>query len=257
MVTRVAVWLLALAAACGAPRAARAPRPRPDGKNEVIVLGMIHGRHRTAERYGLDEVERLVRALSPDYVLAEIPPDRLPRALDEYRATGKITEPRVLVFPEYTDVIFPLWRELGFELIGCAAWTQELADERSRKLREWKTNRPEDSREVDEGMAWIGREAARRGLADDPRGIHTAAYDAIVERGLEPYQRLFGDDLGAGGWRAINEAHYALIERALDAHRGEGKRFLVTFGAWHKHYFRARLAQRDDVVLRRVFDVVP
>ena len=52
---------------------------------------MIHGDHRTSETYDLDEVTRIVRAVDPDYVLAEIPPDRLAAALESYRATGVVS----------------------------------------------------------------------------------------------------------------------------------------------------------------------
>ncbi len=71
---------------------------------------------------------------------------------------------------------------------------------------------------------------------------------------MEPYSRHFNDDLGAGGWDNINAAHYALIARALEQHRGEGKRFLITFGAWHKHWFKKELRKRDDIVIRPLGD---
>ena len=45
-------------------------------RNEVIVLGMIHGEHRTSERYGLEVLRRLLREIRPDYALTEIPPNR-------------------------------------------------------------------------------------------------------------------------------------------------------------------------------------
>ena len=83
----------------------------------------------------------------------------------------------------------------------------------------------------------------------NPRGIHSDRYDAIVAEGMEPHNRLWNDDLGAGGWDNINAAHYALIARALDAHRGEGKRFVITFGAWHKYWLLEQLRERDDVVV--------
>lgn len=51
---------------------------------------------------------------------------------------------------------------------------------------------------------------------------------------LAPSNRLFNDELGAGGWDTINAAHTANIARALDEHRGEGQRFLITYGAAHK-----------------------
>ena len=66
---------------------------------------------------------------------------------------------------------------------------------------------------------------------------------------METYDRYFHHDLGLGGWTNINAAHYANIARALDAHRGEGKRFLVTFGAWHKYWFLEQIQERNDVIV--------
>lgn len=236
---------------CGtAPQRPEPPaRPAGPGPNQVVVLGMIHGNHRTSDRYGLDVVRDLVRRIRPDYVLTEIPPDRLPIAQAQFRSSGRITEPRVRAFPEYTEVIIPLARKMGFGIVGCAAWTKELAAARRAKIARWKTERPREYAEVMDARARMNRRLEQAGLRDDPRGIHTERYDRIVAEGMEPYARLWNDDLGAGGWDRINAAHYALIAAALDAHRGEGKRFLVTFGAWHKHRILRALRKRDDIVL--------
>ena len=58
---------------------------------------------------------------------------------------------------------------------------------------------------------------------------------------------LIPDDLGPGGWTHINTAHYALIATALDLHRGQ--RILITFGAWHQHWFLDKLLERSDIEL--------
>ena len=85
--------------------------------------------------------------------------------------------------------------------------------------------------------------------ADDPRWIHTAAYDEAYDIRMRTYARLFDRSLGPGGWVAINASHWANIERALDRHRGEGARFLLTYGAGHKGPFLRELRKRDDIVL--------
>ena len=69
---------------------------------------------------------------------------------------------------------------------------------------------------------------------------------------MQVYARLFDADLGPGGWDAINASHWANIERALDRHRGQGARFLLTYGAGHKGPFLRELRRRDDVVLLEV-----
>ena len=87
---------------------------------------------------------------------------------------------------------------------------------------------------------------------DDPRTIHTDAYDRIIERGFGPYNEHFNDDLADGGWDNINAKHFALIAAHLDSIRGQGRRVLVTFGAAHKGWFLSRLGERDDVTLLEV-----
>ena len=109
--------------------------------SEVLVLGMIHDGHRESATYGVDVIKEIVRAVDPDYVLAEIPPDRLDAALDSYRAAGAVDEDRVERFPEYTDTIIPLTTEMGFQIIPCAAWTREMADARRAKLAEREARR--------------------------------------------------------------------------------------------------------------------
>ncbi len=221
-------------------------------RNEVIVLGMIHGGHRTSEVYGIEQIKDLVRRIEPDYILCEIPPGRLKPALREYRETGKITEPRVRVFPEYVDAIIPMMSELKFELVPCAGWTRKMADDRRAKLEQYKTTRPADHQEMRQAMDEADRQIEQAGLAEDPRKIHTPQYDAIVKRGMEPYNRLFNDDLGPGGWDNINAAHYRLIAKALNEHRHDGRRFLITFGSWHKYWFLEKLRQRPEIRLRNV-----
>jgi hypothetical protein len=221
-----------------------------DRRNEVVVMGMIHGNHRTSESYGVEVIRQWVRDIDPDYILCEIPPDRLGTALAEYEKTGRISESRVSRFPEYVDAIIPLMDELHFELIPCAAWTQAMADDRRAKLQDYQTERPDDYAEMERADQIADDLLQREGLSEDPRKIHTARYDEIVREGLEPYNRLLNDDLGLGGWDNINRAHFALIAAALDRHRGERKLFLITFGAGHKHWFLDRLRERNDIILR-------
>ncbi len=223
-------------------------------------MGMIHGRHRTSVTYDIDRINDLVRAVDPDYILCEIPPDRLETALREYRQEGVISEPRVKVFPEYVDAIIPLSEDMPFELIPCAGWTKAMADDRRAKLREWETTRPDEFEEVqrawDEAERLIEAEGRAFRGADDPAWIHTWRYDEIVRRGMEPYNRLFNEDLGPGGWDNINTAHYAFIVGALNEHVGAGKRFLITFGSWHKYWVLDHLRQRDDVVVRSLGEFI-
>lgn len=232
-----------LLAALGSCRAVQPPQ------TEVVVLGMIHGSHRTSESYGLEELERILRAAEPDMVLTEIPPDRLAEAAQQFADTGKITESRVRVFPEYTDVLFPLQAELGFEIVACAGWTRDMALARRAKLAELRTTHPAESLQADEGREWIDAKLEQEGFDDDPVKMHTGErYDEIVEIGMIPYDVHFNDTLGLGGWSNINDAHWAPCAQALSRVRGQGKRVVITFGAWHKGRLRTALQERDDCV---------
>ncbi|MEM8709545.1 MAG: hypothetical protein AAGG01_01220 [Planctomycetota bacterium] len=218
-------------------------------KTEVVVLGMIHGSHRTSDVYGLEELEAILREARPDAVLTEIPKDRLARAAKEFAETGTITEPRVRVFPEYTDVLFPLQKELGFEIVPCAGWTREMADARAAKRKELRETEPAKSLEADEGWDWITRTHKSEGMAEDPVKMHEGTrYDEIVEMGITPYDFYFNDELGLGGWTNINDAHWRNCSLALAEMKGKGKRVVITFGAWHKGRLRKGLATRDDCV---------
>ncbi len=221
-------------------------------KNEVIVMGMIHGQHRTSKLYGIDRVKSFIRAIDPDYILCEIPPDRLDTALRQFDETGSVDEPRVKRFPEYVDAMFPLHRSMHFTIVPCAAWTKAMSDDRQEKLARFKKTRPEDWAEMERAEREADEQLHREHLDEDPLKIHTDRYDEITARGLEPYNRLFNDDLGAGGWDNINAAHYALISASLEEHKGEGKRFLIMFGAGHKGWLLEKLRGRHDIKLRNL-----
>ena len=240
------VELVAVEEPVNPPPAAEAPP-----LNEVVVLGMIHGRHETSEPYSLGVVRNLVRAIDPDYWLTEIPPNRWDRAWAEFQATGAVEEPRVRRFPEYMQGLFPLSRELDFEVIPTAGWTEPMSDFRAAYLDAY-------SKDPDRAAGWAQYQAAAQasaealaagGAADDPRWIHTDAYDEAYDIRMRTYARLFDRDLGPSGWMAINQSHWTYIKRALDRHRGEGARFLLTYGAGHKGPFLRELRQRDDIVL--------
>lgn len=219
--------------------------------NEVLVLGAIHGGHKTDSVYNTQYLEKLIREIKPDYILAEIPPDRMQEAMEGFKRDDSISEPRVMRFPEYVDVVFPLSKELNFEIIPTAGWTRPMAEERSTKLRAIS----KDSTRVDDWKAYVA--ANRRsdslyeatGKVNDPYFIHTNQYDDIQDVALQTYNRLFNVELGLGGWENINIAHYWHIEKALEKHRYKGKRVLIIYGAGHKGWFLRELRKRDDIKL--------
>lgn len=224
-------------------------------KNQVVVVGTIHGEHRTSTRYGTDVLRKLLIAMRPDYVLTEIAPNRMDAAAREFNLTGKITEPRVVRFPEYVDVLFPLTKSMRFTIVPTAGWTKPMDTYRTATLKRIET----DTTRREEWLAYTRANQVRDSLvalhgADDPYFIHSTTYDSIEAAAHEPYNRLFNSELGPGGWDNINEAHFANIARALDEHRGEGRRFVITYGAGHKEWFMRALRRRDDI---DIMDVAP
>ena len=218
-------------------------------KNTVIVLGMIHSRHKDSERYSLPIVEKVIRDINPDYVLTEIPPDRLAQAAMGFAKDGVVSESRVKVFPEYKDVLFPLSLEMDFKIIPTAAWTRGMADYRRKGLNAIKEN---ETRAADWDAYQEANKAYNDALGerrDDPLFIHSQRYDDIIKDGLSVYAERFANDLGRGDWESINAGHYKLIEAALENHSGEGATLLITYGAAHKYWFLEQLRKRDDIIL--------
>ena len=241
------VLSLCITVACNAQAPKEPSKDAP--KNEVVVMGMIHSNHLKSGPFDIEHLKELIKAVNPDYVLTEIPPDRLAEAAQQFKDNGKITESRVRVFPEYTAALFPLTKSMNFEIVPCAGWTKAMSDSRRTTMAELRKTHQGQYTEVNDAQRNAGLQIARMGNPYDPIVIHTDQYDAFVESGMEPYDRYFNDLIGDGGWANINAAHYRHIASALDARQGEGKRFLITFGAWHKNYIRKQLKEREDIVL--------
>ena len=237
--------------ACQAVNDSGKENSKEDLKNEVIVLGTIHSGHLTDSIYNIAFLEKLIPEINPDFILAEIPPDRFDEAMSGFMKDDTISEPRVMRFPEYVDVVFPLTKKMDFEIIPTAGWTRPMAQARSQQL---KAISIDPNRTAD----WQAYTAANHlsdsiyeatGKVNDPYFIHTPAYDSIQDISLQVYNRLFNLELGLGGWENINIAHYWNIQSALIKHRYKGKRFLIIYGAGHKGWFLRELRKRDDIKL--------
>jgi len=224
----------------------------------VAILGMTHSGHLTSSLWGLDQVRETIRRIDPDVVCAEIPPDRWERIWSDYSERGVIEDARVKRFPEYTEVLLPLTREMDFVIEPCAAWTEEMADERRARL---------EALETDESLAELAAEYERRNAEvelrhaespideDDPHVIHSPLYDERTRESLAPYDELLNDYIGAGGWQNINASHWVLVEKAIAKH--PGKRILITFGAGHKGWFLDVLSRRRDLQRFSILDDLP
>ncbi|MBX9868630.1 MAG: hypothetical protein K2X63_02425 [Burkholderiaceae bacterium] len=218
--------------------------------NEVVIMGMIHGEHLTSKRYGLKTIAKLLRKIDPDVALVEIPPNRFEVADQQFKKTGKITEERVEVFPEYIDVMFPLRKEIGYQIVPTAGWSEAMNTYRSAAMKRISSDPARAKEWADYQNASQRSEAAVKqgGAEDDPAWIHTDAYDQALDIELSAYNH-FDPELGRGGWDTINQAHYGNIERWLDQHKNQGKRVLITYGSAHKGWFTRHLRQRTDIKL--------
>lgn len=242
----VLLGLLPALIACSAPTEKQVSRP---GANIVTVIGAIHGQHRRSDSYSLPVLKAAIVNFNPDVILLELPPESFAKASVNYKAFGEVRESRADDFPELTDVVFPLQQKLGFEMIPVAAWTQKIAEDRRATLADLQKDslRAKDWATYQAAIADYNR--AVSGRSDDPLFIHSDAYDNAVKARQEVYQTSFGDDLGPGGWQNINAAHYRNVTATLDNIKGQEKRVLILYGAWHKYWFLAQLETRDDIQL--------
>lgn len=226
------------------------PSPMPPPEATVVtVIGAIHGQHRRSDSYSLDVLRKAIVRFDPDIIMVELPPDRFETASANFDQYGEVRESRADDFPELIDVVFPLRQEIGFEIIPVAAWTRQIADQRRsiEKRLESDPTRAQDWSEFQTAIRTYSKVVS--GKSNDPLFIHSDAYDAAVKDRQETYQRLFGEDLGAGGWQAINAAHLAKIDTGLDKITSEQKRVLILFGAWHRYKILEGLEARSDVYL--------
>ena len=228
---------------------------------QVFVLGMIHGKHRTSEKWGLEQLRGTIRAIDPDVICVEIPPANWPGALATWNEKHIVEDSRVKVFPEYVDVVMPLLDEMNFTVVPCAGWTQEMASARRESMQRFRTSEEhalafaayqKDEATVD---AWMKANPAPA-AADDPHFIHSHTYDARTKMKLGPYDMHLNEVIGhPGGWTYINQEHFDLIAAAIAAN--PGKRILVTFGAGHKYWFLEQLRKMDSVQLMDVGPYLP
>jgi len=239
------------------PRNVPAPSAAATEKAKVAVMGMIHSGHPTSEHWGLAQVEQTIRNFQPDVVCTEIAPDRWDRIDRDLRERDAIEDPRVLRFPEYTDLILRLSLSMGFTIEPCAGWTIEMSDLRNSRIAEfegearWAIPRAEYARRLSALRTTYGDDP----VGDDPAYIHSEAYDQRQKGELALYDEYQNDMIGPGGWTNINVGHYRNVDLTIQRHRG--KRILVTFGGGHKYWLLEQLRERDDIELLELGDFLP
>ena len=235
---------------------ALSPALAEEGRTRLALLGAVHGNHLDSEAWGVDDVVARVRAFRPEVVLVEIPPDLYGEILARVDRTGFATTRDdvadvtwIRAFPELYAGVLPLRKEMGFEVVPVSGWTPEASRDRDRF---WKGPGREapypDRRRVYDAVRDALREIQEReNVYENPDFVNSRHYADLRHLERAAWAAAFDEGLGAGGERAINEAHWNHVAKALDAHRG--KRVLLLYGAAHHYWFRRELAKRPDVEL--------
>ena len=222
-----------------------------DTKFVMTIFGAIHSGHRNSSKYSLAKMEQAVRNFKPDTIFIEIPPASLAQAQSSFDKFGEVRERRTRAFPELTDVVFPLQKELGYNLVATAGWSRQIANKRGAVLKRIENDPARQTQWKAHTSARAKMRRLQRGKSDDPFYIHTAQYDAEVKEAQTPYETYFDAEIGAGGWGPINKAHVALMKQGLDNIKTDAPahRVLIIFGAWHKYKILEAMENHDDVTL--------
>lgn len=218
-------------------------------------MGMIHSGHGTSEVWGLPEVEETIRNFQPDVICTGIAPDRWDRIDRDLRERDAIEDPRVLRFPEYTDLILRLSLEMGFTIEPCAGWSIEMSELRNSRIAEFERWAAERAAYAQDLAALQSRYTDDRGDEDDPAYIHSPAYGQRQAEELALYDAYPNDMIGPGGWTNTNVEHYRNVDLTIQRHRGE--RILVTFGGGHKYWLLEQLRERGDIEVLELRGFLP
>ncbi len=203
---------------------------------EVTVLGVLHNFHASifADTYGLGHLAAILRHLRPDCVLAELTPDWETRCTAETLPDFKM---------EYREVILPLADELGYAVVPIDYGSSVYAAESARLDQVQQTLVPYGEAKY-ELLTQFGESifAALPRVFRSPRAINSQACNDLIH-GLKETERLwfFQDHPQEDIWEQHNQLNYDHMLEAI--RRRPEKRFLITFGLYHKYWFELRLRQ--------------
>lgn len=251
-------WLFAILAGLAACRGSTSTPPRIEGRTEVVILATIHGAHLRSEGYSLAVLEGIVSRVDPDVVLVEIPPARFDKALQEVDELGEqasaetIDDPWLRAFPELYKVVLPQRDELGYEVVPVSGWTPEVSKDR----KAYRAEHPQGPREPDSSAtrSAFKAAAAKHRANENPRWLNGPEYLELSGRAERAKSNAADHELGQAGVEAINAAHFRLVARAIEEHRG--RRILLVYGALHRWYMQPRIEAMQGVTLldvRRFF----
>lgn len=207
-------------------------------RTEIVYLATFGEAHRASEDYGLSALEAALRAVAPEVVLVDLPPEA-------FAAGGAVGEGWLAGRPDLEEVVVPVARELGVEVVPASGWTPAARDDWERY---WAAH-PDGPDESTYRRAVRAANAARRehGEVGDPVYVHGPAFlrhTGWVRRVLSTYA---GAELGAADPQVFGDASLRRVWEAIAAH--PGKRIAVVFDARQRWYLEPRLAQIPGVTL--------
>jgi hypothetical protein len=250
--------LASLAVAADGPAASTA---------EVIILGCLHGLHKTHPRYSTADLTRIVRALHPQVLLIEYQVD--------WFESGK-PQPGVLKLLERntgseTEVAWAYCKETGASCLPYDVKGRNDSYEATHfldrgeallraVLKEIDATQPLAADAIDRHFKL--KELCRDGPADV---VNSELCDEIVRTEHEFRERATGLVLGTGS--AIPDKAFWAIETQEWADRNQamtdnicaatrenpGKRILVTVGSEHRYVLRTLLAERCPTATLREY----
>ncbi|MFP4344946.1 MAG: hypothetical protein ACLFU8_09655 [Anaerolineales bacterium] len=203
---------------------------------EVSVLGVLHNLHASlfAESYSLEDLAAILRAVRPQCVLAELPPDW------EARYTAR-TLPDFKM--EYREVILPLAEEVGYTVVPVDYASPLYAEAGAHWDEARQTLVPYG--EVKHALLSQFEDAVYTALPQafrSPQALNSPACNDLI-RALKETEALwfFRQHPEHNVWEQHNRVNYEHILEVVS--RREEERFLVTFGLYHKYWFEERLQQ--------------
>jgi hypothetical protein len=205
---------------------------------EVSVLGALHNFHTSlfVDFYSLENLAAILRALQPDCVLGELPPDWEMRYTMETLPDFKM---------EYREVILPLAKELGYVVIpvdyASPIYAAEHADwdESRQTLVPYGKAKHELLTQFEESVF-----AALPRFFRSPQALNSAACNDLI-RALKETEALwfYRENPENNPWELHNRLNYEHILKTIQLRQEQ--RFLITFGLYHKYWFEERLQQED------------
>ncbi len=203
---------------------------------EVTVLGVLHNFHASVFKdiFSLGDLAAILRDWRPECVLAELTPDWQTRHTADTLPDFKM---------EYREVILPLADEVGYTVVpvdyASSAYAAECAalDKVRPNLVPYGEAKHELLTEFEESVF-----AALPRVFRSPQAINSRACDDLICALKETEQLwFFQDDPEKDIWERHNQLNYEHILKAIRERKE--KRFLITFGLYHKYWFEQQLQQ--------------